>query len=156
MRKQAGLMAVLVVLLGGLAGCASNLSGDSYSRSEARQPAIVTYGTVVSLRPVQVEGTKSGIGTGAGAIAGGIGASGLGGGNGSGVYAVIGAVAGGLLGSAAEEGMTRTQAVEIVVRDNQGVDRAYVQKLAENERFNVGDKVRVMTTGSNSRVAHMQ
>lgn len=40
-----------------LAGCAntSTLSGDVYSASEAKQVQTVTYGTVVSTRPVQIQ-----------------------------------------------------------------------------------------------------
>ena len=41
------------------------------------------------------------------------------------VHAVIGAVAGGLAGSAAEEGITRTQGVEITVREDDGALRKF-------------------------------
>ena len=62
----------------------------------------------------------------------GVGGSAIGGGRGSIVTAVIGAVAGGLLGSATEEGLTRTQGVEITVREDDGSIRAYVQAVQEN------------------------
>lgn len=75
-------------------GCTSNLTGDSYSRDEARTVQTVRYGTIESLRPVKLEGTKTPIGGGAGAVVGGIAGSGVGGGRGSAVAAVIGAVAG--------------------------------------------------------------
>ena len=61
-------------------GCTSNLTGDSYSRDEARTVQTVRYGTIESLRPVKLEGTKTPIGTGAGAVVGGIAGSGVGGG----------------------------------------------------------------------------
>lgn len=141
-----------VVLALGLSGCASRQTGDVYTRGEARQPATVQYGTIVALRPVTIEGTKSPIGGAAGSIAGGIAGSTVGGGRGSAISAVIGAVAGGLLGSMAEEGITRASGVEIIVRLSGGGDRAYVQELQANERFNVGDQVRILSTGSNSRV----
>jgi len=67
---------------------------------------------------------------------------------------VIGAVAGGLAGSAAEEGITRTQGVEITVREDDGSMRAYVQSVQENEIFRVGDRVRIMTVDGTSRVSH--
>ncbi|MCY1404699.1 Outer membrane lipoprotein SlyB [compost metagenome] len=137
-----------------LGGCASNLSGDSYSRDEARQVQTVRMGTIESLRPVKIEGTKTPIGSGAGAIVGGVAGSGVGGGRGSIVAAVIGAVAGGLVGSAAEEGLTRTQGVEITVREDDGSMRAYVQQVQENEIFRVGERVRIMTVNGTSRVAH--
>ncbi|WP_421683950.1 glycine zipper 2TM domain-containing protein [Stutzerimonas urumqiensis] len=134
-------------------GCASNLTGDTYSRDEARTVQTVRYGTVESLRPVQIEGTKTPIGTGAGAVIGGIAGSGVGGGRGSAVAAVIGAVAGGMLGSAAEEGITRAQGVEITVREDDGTMRAYVQEVEPNQVFRVGQRVRILTVDGTSRVA---
>jgi len=96
------LIVLLLSVTTGLAGCASNLSGDSYSRSEARRAQQVEYGEIISLRPVQIEGTKTPVGAGAGAVVGGIGGSTLGGGKGSAIMAVIGAVAGGMAGAAVE------------------------------------------------------
>ncbi|AKA26243.1 membrane protein [Pseudomonas chlororaphis] len=137
-----------------LTGCQSNLSGDSYSRDEARRVQTVRMGTIESLRPVKIEGTKTPIGGLAGAAVGGVGGSAIGGGKGSIVAAVIGAVAGGLIGSATEEGLTRTQGVEITVREDDGSMRAYVQQVQENEVFRVGERVRIMSVNGTSRVAH--
>ncbi|WP_166358798.1 glycine zipper 2TM domain-containing protein [Pseudomonas akapageensis] len=154
MRKSVLLLASLSAMSLLLGGCASNLSGESYSRSEARQVQTVRMGTIEALRPVKIEGTKTPIGGGAGAIVGGVAGSSVGGGKGSVVAAVIGAVAGGLAGSAAEEGFTRTQGVEITVREDDGSMRAYVQQVAENEVFRVGERVRIMSVNGTSRVAH--
>ena len=137
-----------------VSGCASSLTGDTYSRDEARAVQTVRYGTIESLRPVKIEGTKTPIGAGAGAVVGGIGGSTVGGGRGSAVMAVIGAVAGGLLGAAAEEGLTRTQGVEITVREDDGTLRAYVQEVEPNQVFRVGERVRIMTVNGTSRVTH--
>ena len=145
---------VFLLIAAVLAGCASNLSGESYSRSEARTVQTVEYGIITQLRPVQIEGTKTPIGPGAGAVVGGIAGSGVGHGKGSQVMAVIGAVAGGLAGAAIEEGVTRTQGVEITVQLNNGATIAVVQGLSPNERFSVGDRVRVLYGGQNTRVAH--
>ena len=68
--------------------------------------------------------------------------------------AIIGALGGGLLGSATEEGLTRTQGVEITILDSHGNTRAYVQQVNEGETFRVGDRVRVLTVNGTSRVAH--
>ena len=137
-----------------LAGCASNLSGESYSRSEARTVQQIEYGIIEHLRPVKIEGTKTPIGSGAGTLIGGIAGSGVGSGRGSYVMAVIGAVAGGMAGAAIEEGVTRTQGVEITVKMDNGRTIAIVQVLSPNERFAVGERVRVISSGQNSRVAH--
>ncbi|MDD0844292.1 MULTISPECIES: glycine zipper domain-containing protein [unclassified Pseudomonas] len=154
MRITKLLTASCVALTLALGGCASNLSGDSYSRDEARKVQTVRLGTVEMLRPVKIEGTKTPIGAGAGAVVGGVGGSAIGGGRGAAVAAVIGAVAGGLLGAMTEEGLTRTQGVEITVREDDGSLRAYVQQVQENEVFRVGDRVRIMTVDGTSRVAH--
>ena len=145
---------LFLLITTGLAGCASNLSGESYSRSEARAVQQVEYGVIEHLRPVKIEGTKTPIGSGAGAAVGGIAGSSVGGGKGSYVMAVIGAVAGGMAGAAIEEGVTRTQGVEITVKMNKGGTIAIVQSLSPNERFTVGDRVRVLYGGQNTRVAH--
>lgn len=137
-----------------LTGCASSLTGDSYSRSDARKVQTVRMGTIESLRPVKIEGTKTPVGAGAGAAIGGIAGSTMGGGRGSSVLAVIGAVAGGMAGAAAEEGITRVQGVEITVLEDDGNMRAYVQQVDQNVVFRVGDRVRIMTVNGQSRVTH--
>ncbi|BBT15458.1 glycine zipper 2TM domain-containing protein [Metapseudomonas otitidis] len=154
MRKSVLLAASFASMAMVLSGCQSSLTGDTYSRAEARQVQTVRMGTIESLRPVKIEGTKTPIGAGAGAVVGGVGGSAIGGGRGSVVAAVIGAVAGGLLGAATEEGLTRTQGVEITVREDDGSMRAYVQEVQENEIFRVGERVRIMTVNGTSRVTH--
>lgn len=137
-----------------LSGCQSSLTGDTYSREEARTVQTVRLGTIEALRPVKIEGTKTPIGAGAGAVVGGVAGSTVGGGRGSLVAAVIGAVAGGLIGAATEEGLTRTQGVEITVREDDGSMRAYVQEVQPNEIFRVGERVRIMSVNGTSRVSH--
>ncbi|MEB0039784.1 MULTISPECIES: glycine zipper 2TM domain-containing protein [unclassified Pseudomonas] len=154
MRKSVLLVASFTAMALTLGGCTSSLTGDSYSRDEARTVQTVRMGTIDSLRPVKIEGTKTPIGAGAGAVVGGVAGSAIGGGRGSIITAVIGAVAGGLLGSATEEGLTRAQGVEITVREDDGTMRAYVQEVQENEIFRVGERVRIMTVNGTSRVAH--
>lgn len=148
---------VLAIVLAGstlMAGCASSLTGDSYSREDARRVQTIRMGTIESLRPVKIEGTKTPVGAAAGTAIGGIAGSGVGGGRGSMVAAVIGAVAGGMLGAAAEEGITRTDGVEITVREDDGVLRSYVQAVSPNEIFRVGERVRISSVNGQSRVSH--
>ncbi|MDY7218823.1 glycine zipper 2TM domain-containing protein [Denitrificimonas sp. JX-1] len=153
MRKSIVLAASFTALSMLLTGCASSLTGDTYSRSDARQVQTIRMGTIESLRPVRIEGTKTPIGAGAGAAVGGIAGSSIGGGRGSAVAAVIGAVAGGLAGAAMEEGITRTQGVEITVREDDGALRAYVQAVEPNQVFRVGQRVRITNVNGKSRVA---
>ena len=137
-----------------LAGCASNLTGSSYSRDEARKVQQVEFATVEAVRPVVIEGTKSQIGTVSGTLIGGVAGNTVGEGAGSQIAAAVGAVVGGLAGAAAEEGLTRTQGVEITVRSASGNVFSVVQKADPNETFNLGDRVRVLRVGGNVRVAH--
>ncbi len=148
--KRSALALALVGMLG-LAGCASNLSGDSYSRGEARRAMVVKFATVQSVRFVKLEGTKSPVGTVAGGAIGGIAGSGVGGGRGSAVAGVIGAVAGGLAGAAIEEGVTRKQGVEVTVRLDSGRYMAVVQQDA-GEGFRSGERVRLVQDGGTMRV----
>lgn len=135
-----------------LTGCASNLDGSTYSRADARAVQTVRMGTVESLRPVQIEGTRTPIGAIAGAAVGGIAGSGIGGGRGSTIASVLGGVAGGMAGAAAEEGLTRSQGVEITVREDDGSLRSYVQAVDPAQQFRLGDRVRITTLNGTSRV----
>ncbi|GAA6130771.1 glycine zipper 2TM domain-containing protein [Halopseudomonas sabulinigri] len=135
-----------------LSGCASSLTGDTYSREDARAPQIVRMGTVESVRPVKIEGTKTVVGPAAGAAIGGVAGNSVGGGSGRAIATIVGALAGGLAGAAAEEGVTRTQGVEITVTEDSGQTRAYVQEAQEGVNFAAGDRVRVMTVNGESRV----
>ncbi len=146
------ILAIPLLLL--VTACASNLQGDAYSRDDARQVQTVQYGTIEDVRFVVIEGTKTPIGTIAGAAVGGIAGSGVGGGKGAQVAAVIGAVAGGLAGAAAEEGITKSQGVELVIRmgDSNKII-SLVQAHNPKRPFNIGDRVRLMTINGQTRVA---
>jgi outer membrane lipoprotein SlyB len=101
---------------------------------------------------VKIEGTKSAVGPAAGAAVGGVAGSTVGSGKGSWVGATVGAVLGGVGGAAAEEAMTRQDGVEITVKLDSGHLIAITQ--AADEEFRVGDRVRVLSGGGTTRVAH--
>ena len=149
------IMKPAVIVLSGLAlllgGCASSLTGDSYSRGEARHETTIRKGVVESVRFVKLEGTKSGVGAVAGGAVGGIAGAGVGSGRGSSIVSVLGAVAGGLVGAVAEEGVTRKQGVEITVQLDDGSLLAVVQEA--DETFAPGEKIRLLRTGGTTRVA---
>jgi outer membrane lipoprotein SlyB len=138
-----------------LTGCMSNLGGDVYSRQDARRVQQVQVGTIVALRPVKIEGTKTPIGALTGAAIGGIAGSGLGGGTGSYVAAIIGAVGGGLIGGLGEELLTRSNGVEITFDLDNGTTKAVVQQVQENEMFRVGDRIRIMNLNGQYRVTRI-
>ncbi len=142
-RWRAGALALLAVLT--LGGCAAGLGGDDYSRGQARRAMNVDFGTVQSVRVVKIEGTKSPVGAGAGAVVGGVAGSTVGGGRGSSIAAVLGAVAGG------EEGVTRQTGIEVTVRLDNGQHLAVVQADG-GENFRSGERVRVLRDGATTRV----
>lgn len=144
--------AVLILAVAVLAGCAQGLGGGSYTRDEARREQNVRMGKVESVRQVQIEGTRSGVGPAAGAVVGGVAGSTVGGGRGSAVAAVVGAVAGGVAGQAIEQGTTRKNGVEVTVKLDSGALVAIVQEA--DEIFRIGDRVRILSDGRTSRVTH--
>lgn len=145
-------LAVLLALSTALGGCASNLGGDTYSREDARRVQTVMYGTITSLRPVQIEGTKTPIGAIAGAGIGGVAGSTIGGGTGSIITTIVGAVGGGLLGAYGEKLMTQSNGVEITFNLDNGSTRSVVQQVQPNERFSVGDRIKVLSVNGQTRV----
>lgn len=144
---------ITILALSALLGaCASSNSGSVYSRDEARKVQTVRTGVVESVRQVKLEGTKSPVGTVAGGVVGGVAGSSVGGGKGQAIATVLGAVVGGLAGSAAEEGFTRKDGIEITVKLDGGSMIAVVQEA--DERFNLGEKVRVLESRGVTRVSH--
>lgn len=145
---------VLAAFLAALvaSGCAPSKSGSVYTRDEARREQSVRMGVVESVRHVQIEGTRSGVGPAAGAAVGGIAGSGVGNGRGSAAAAVVGAVAGGVAGQAAEQAVTRRDGLEITVRLDNGRMVAIVQEA--DEAFKPGERVRILSNGGVSRVTH--
>ena len=149
---HAALLAVALLAAGATTGCATGLGGDVYQRGQARRAMQVRFATITSVRPVQIEGTKTPVGTVAGAAVGGIAGSTVGGGKGSTIGAVLGAVAGGLAGSAIEEGATRRPGLEITVREDNGRYFAVVQEDG-GEGFRAGERVRILSDGGTTRVS---
>ncbi|MCB5191252.1 glycine zipper 2TM domain-containing protein [Methylobacillus arboreus] len=135
-----------------LSGCMGSKSGDVYSRDEARKTQTVRLGVVESVRNVKLEGTKTPIGGGAGAVVGGIAGSSVGGGKGQAIATVLGALVGGLAGAAAEEGVTRKDGLEITVKLESGSLIAVVQEA--DTQFSPGDQVRLVESGGVTRVTH--
>ena len=150
MNRTQTLLALCMVGL--LSACATSKSGDVYTREQTRQAQTVKMGVVESVRQVRIEGTKSGVGAATGAVVGGVAGNSMGGGKGRILTTVVGAVAGGLAGSAAEEGLMRTDGLEITVKLDNGSLLAIVQEATE--QFHPGDRVRILEGGGTTRVTH--
>lgn len=136
-----------------LTGCTSGLGSSDYERRDARRVYEVKMGVVESVRGVQIEGSKSGVGTATGAVVGGVAGSNVGQGKGAIVGAVLGAVVGGVAGSAIEGGVTKKNGLELTVRLDSGRTIAIVQEDT-GEDFRVGDRVRILESGGEARVTH--
>ncbi|MEO7335154.1 MAG: glycine zipper 2TM domain-containing protein [Caldimonas sp.] len=141
---------VLAVLVASLAACATS-SPDVIQRGDAQRMSQVQDGTILSVRPVVVDGSQSGIGTVAGGVIGGVAGSSVGGRREGLAVGVLGAILGGVAGNAAERVGTRENAVEILIQLRNGERRAIVQATG-GEVLVPGDAVVLVTSGGKTRV----
>jgi outer membrane lipoprotein SlyB len=136
------LLAVLALAAGALAACGPPQTANIVPTAAVGRAGAVSTGTIVAMRPVQVQGS-TGIGAPVGAVAGGVLGSGIGGGwRANTLGAIGGAVIGGLAGAAIEQNVTGGTAVEFIIRDDRGGEIAVVQ--TNEDRLMVGDRVRVV------------
>ena len=139
-----------------LAGCVNNdsLSGDVYTASEAKQVQNVTYGTIVHVRPVQIQGGDDAnvIGAIGGAVLGGFLGNTVGGGTGRSLATAAGAVAGGVAGQGVQGAMNKTQGVELEIRKDDGNTIMVVQKQGAT-KFSAGQRVVMANNGSQVTVS---
>ncbi|WP_087108993.1 glycine zipper 2TM domain-containing protein [Parendozoicomonas haliclonae] len=132
----------------------TDLTGSNYDRLEARSMQTVQFGEIVEIELVRVDGTQSGVGALTGAAVGGIGGSTIGGGKGKSLATIAGAVAGGVLGNYAERKATETMAINMTVQLENGSYISVVQQEEPGNSYRVGDRVKVLSQGSSSRVVH--
>ncbi len=144
----------VVAALGVLAtitACAPTNTGSTVPVAAMGGAAHVSYGTIVGMRPVQVQGGGTGVGTVGGAVAGGVAGSFIGGDWRSNALAGLGgALIGGLAGNAIERGVSSGAAIEFFVREDRGSDIAVVQ--TNEEGLQVNDRV-VITRGDRVRIS---
>ncbi|WP_079960181.1 outer membrane lipoprotein SlyB [Salmonella enterica] len=149
---------VLAVSLMGLslAGCVNNdsLSGDVYTASEAKQVQNVTYGTIVNVRPVQIQGGDDSnvIGAIGGAVLGGFLGNTIGGGTGRSLATAAGASRRYSRVRYVQSAMNKTQGVELEIRKDDGNTIMVVQKQG-NTRFSAGQRVVLASNGSQVTVS---
>ncbi|MDV2857380.1 MULTISPECIES: outer membrane lipoprotein [Oceanimonas] len=150
------LSAVVILAALGLGGCANSdvYSGDVYGSSTAGRAQSVTYGTLVSVRPVKIQAGDQNpnvVGTVGGGVLGGIAGSAIGGGTGRSLATAAGAIAGAMVGSKAEEKINQVNAVELEIRTDSGESLVVVQKA--DRSWQPGQRVRMIGSGSNMSVA---
>ena len=144
---------LLLLFVGLLSGCATSLSGDVYSRDEARRTQSVEYGVINEVRPVIIEGTQTGAGAAAGGAIGAIAGSGVSSGSReSRIGSVLIGAAGAVLGNKAEEAVTQAQGLEMVLTLDSGRVISVVQEVASVDEFTAGQRIRLLGSGRTSRV----
>ena len=141
---------LIAAMVASLAACATS-SPDVVQRGDAQTLSQVQDGTVLSIRPVTVDGSQSGVGAVAGGVIGGVAGSSVGGSRESLAVGVLGAVLGGMVGNAAERAGTRENAVEMLIQLRNGERRAIVQAVG-GETIAPGDAVVLVTTAGRTRV----
>lgn len=152
MMKETMSITLVLFLSIGLAACSSAPSSSTYQRAQAGKIHEVKLGQVVSVRNVAIEPDQTEIGNAAGSILGGIAGSTAGEGAGKLAATTIGAVVGGIVGSKVDRGVQTQPGYEITVRLESGKIVA-ISQLAD-ERFKVGDQVKVIEKNGMARVTH--
>lgn len=123
-------IALIAVLL--LAGCAKPNSQNQYSENDVGQVADTYFGTVVSLREVDITGKNTGTGALAGAVAGGAASNYYTGhGNGKILTTAAGAIAGGALGYVGEQALADHKGIEYTIKKDNGKIITVVQNKVE-------------------------
>ena len=143
-----------VALFGGLllalAGCTFPSSRKTVPTAAANVVSRAEYGTVTSVRQVNIEGQKTNLGTFGGGMIGGAAASGGSGVPGRVVQATA-SVAGAIVGQSVEELATRKVAQEITVRMDDG-NTVVVTQAVDGGLFMDGDRVRILNSGGYASV----
>ncbi|MEO1193740.1 MAG: hypothetical protein AAFY02_18435 [Pseudomonadota bacterium] len=140
---MAGKTAAALVLAGSLAlaGCASSIDSDTYSRDDAGYAGTAETAQVVTVRPVTVE-TEGLVGTAAGAAVGGA-AGAMAGRGGDTFFGVLGAlggvIVGGLVGQQADKLLNNQDGYEYVIQMPDGRLLTIVQ--GDEEPLDPGQEV---------------
>lgn len=141
----------LVLLLAATLAACTTTSPDMVQRGDAQRLSSVQDATVLSVRPVTVDGSQSGGGGVTGALVGGALGASRSHGTESAIIGVIGAVAGAVIGNAVERTATKEDAYEILLQLPSGERRAVVQARG-NETWQPGEPVVLVTSGGKTRV----
>ena len=142
------LLSALVVA--SLAGCAT-YNPDVYHPYEAQRMSYLSDATVLSVRPVTIDGYQTGAGAGVGAIVGSVAAANAASYHNAGWAGLLGFVVGGVVGNAMERGATTQNGVELLLQMRNGERRSIVQADG-NEGWAVGEPVVLVTTAGRTRV----
>ena len=132
---------ICIVLLSN--GCASyNASGNIFSKNDVRTAYDVSYGEVLSIKEVKIEGNSSFIGTWGGAQIGRDIGQKVGDRRRNPIAGSVGAIAGAAAGKTIEKELTSEVGIEIMIKMDNGNTIAIIQS---NEGIvDEGDRVKVL------------
>ena len=143
---------MIVAMVAALSACATS-SPDVVRYRDTQQMAVIQDATILSVRPVTVDGSQSGAGVVAGGMIGSVAGGGVGGNwRDRQAGSVVGLIAGAVIGNAIERNATRQEAYEILVQLRNGERRSVIQARGE-ESLNPGDAVILTTAGGRTRVS---
>ncbi|MDY0743894.1 hypothetical protein SNE35_05235 [Paucibacter sp. R3-3] len=142
---------LIVASVVALSACATS-SPDVVQYRDTQRMSTVQDATVLSVRPVTVDGSQSGIGAVSGAMVGSVAGGGVGGNwRDRQAGSVVGLIAGALIGNAVERSSTRQDGYEILVQLRNGERRSVIQGRGE-ETLAAGDAVILTTTAGKTRI----
>ena len=141
-----------LILLAALAAC-SQPGQNRYGYQDVGQATALEFGTIVSVRKVDIQGQNTGTGALVGGLAGMGGGAYVGNGTGSLWAAAAGALAGAVIGGIAEQAASDHQGYEYVIVLKNGRTVSMVQNAVEgDEVLHKGQRVAVQESGSYMRV----
>jgi outer membrane lipoprotein SlyB len=133
-----------------LTACASS-TPDSRMLASTQGTTLVRSGQVMEVRDVAIQGGRtSGLGSVVGAVLGGLAGSAVGGGNGSTVASIGGALAGGVAGQQVEQSGNQRRMIDVSVRFDNGDVRNY--RIESDQPVRVGDTVTISTGPEGTRI----
>ncbi len=148
MRKRISSTLVLLAVLSSVAGCRS-YSPNEYNPGGMQQANKVDRAVVQSYREIDVEDPSLGLGTGAGAAAGGIAGSQIGQGSGNAAAVLGGVLIGGGLGYLIDREANATKAFEYILEKKDGDLITLAQK--EDVPLAIGSRVFILY-GTKARI----
>lgn len=152
MRFELGLVALSLCLVGATA-CETQHGASSFASSDTMRAQPVAFGDVVSVRQVDIRPGQTHLGMATGAALGALAGSQLGrNASANAAGGIGGAVVGSQAGSAIQ-GSQVSRGIEVSVTMDDGQTVAIIQP-GDPRDFRVGDRVRIVGTSDNARVAH--
>lgn len=143
--------AILIAVAALVLAACTTTNPDVIQKGDAQRLSQVQDATVLSVRPVSVDGNQTGAGAVTGGVIGGISGASVGGRREGAIVGVLAAVVGSVVGNAIERAATKEDALEFLLQLKNGERRTLVQAKG-GELFAPGEAVILVTTGNKTRL----